>query len=311
MSKESTLLLKEYIKALILNVNKNNIPKDINLIFDGGAFSGAYATGVGLYIKALEDAGLTKVHKVSGTSAGCVVALLYLTNFNPNAISYFEKIMQSFKNNMNLKIYQSTIIELVNFLFAKDNVSILNKRLYINYYDTKKHKQVVVCKYKSNQHLIDCILRSSHIPYLIDGNARYNDRYIDGMAPYIFKEKNNATECSCLFIKLLTFKKCARAFMVKDENNIHYRLITGLADANDFFITGKSDMCSYVSKWSFLDIFQLHSREALVLFIFSLIEWLILLKNMLPSFVKESLPYNGLKKSCSGLLNNIIRRTLL
>jgi len=77
MSIQSTLLLKEYIKALILNVNRNNIPKDINLIFDGGAFNGGNVSTLSLYIKALENAGLTKVHKISGASVGTSIGLWY------------------------------------------------------------------------------------------------------------------------------------------------------------------------------------------------------------------------------------------
>ena len=35
----NTLLLKEYIKALIQNVDDHNFPKEMNLIFDGGIFN--------------------------------------------------------------------------------------------------------------------------------------------------------------------------------------------------------------------------------------------------------------------------------
>jgi hypothetical protein len=231
-------------------------------------------------------------------------------------------------NKKNLKAYQKSINQLVNFLFPKDgeDVSILNNKLYITYYDTKNNKQIVVSKYKNNQHLINCILRSSHIPYIIDGNSRYNERYIDGITPYIFKEtsgirgdapyKNNSNWArdfapENLFIKLLTFSKCSRSMVVKNENNIHYRLIVGVSDANEFFTTGKSDMCSYTSKWNIFDIIQLRARESIVLLIFSIIEWLILFKGLLPTYIKSSLLYNGLTNSFSGLINDIIRRTII
>jgi len=182
---------------------------------------------------------------------------------------------------MNLKEYHKVIREYVKFLFPNGDVSTLKNKLYINFYDTHKHKQKVVSNFKSVEHLIDCILQSSHIPYIIDGNARYNERYIDGILPYIFTNKGKTNECdsgkettcdsgsettcnsgsetTCdsLFIKLITLNKCSRAIVVKCEANIHYRLLTGVADANEFFTTGSSDMCSYVSQWSYFNMVQI------------------------------------------------------
>ena len=43
-------LLQEYIKALIINVDKTGVEKNINIIFDGGAFNGGFAAGIGLYL---------------------------------------------------------------------------------------------------------------------------------------------------------------------------------------------------------------------------------------------------------------------
>ena len=51
----NTTLMQEYIKALIQNIEQSQIPKDLNLIFDGGVFNCGFAAGVALYIKELNN----------------------------------------------------------------------------------------------------------------------------------------------------------------------------------------------------------------------------------------------------------------
>jgi hypothetical protein len=301
----TAILMKEYIKALILNIDHSKLKKEINLVFDGGAFNGGFAAGVAMYIKTLENNKIIKINKISGCSIGSAIALWYICGCNENAIIFFEKTTTSFKDTMDLRAYQTNIREFVNFLFPSGDVSALKNKLYINFYDTYKHKQKIVSNFKSVEHLTDCILQSSHIPYIIDGTARYNERYIDGIIPHIFKDGET------IFIKLLTLDKCTRSMVVKCETNIHYRLISGVADANSFFTTGSSDMCSYVSQWSYFNILQIRSREIIIIFIISIIEWFILIKNNLPKSVKKSLLYNGCINSVKGLCCDILQRTLI
>ena len=59
-------------------------------------------------------------------------------------------------------------------------------------------QQVLVSTYNSKEELLEVVIRSSFIPYLIDGNLSYKDRYCDGCSPYIFKKEDIPT----LFISL-------------------------------------------------------------------------------------------------------------
>ena len=310
----STLLMKEYIKALILNVDHSKLKKEINLIFDGGAFNGGFAAGVAMYIKCMEQHGLVKINKLSGCSIGSVIALWYACGCDEKAVQFFEQTTTSFQDTMNLGELQKNIKNFIHSLFPSGDVSTLKDKLYINFYDTHKHKQKIVSNFKNVDHLIDCILQSCHIPYLIDGNARYNERYIDGILPHIFTSAGAGTgagACDSLFIKLITLHKCRRAMVVKCETNIHFRLLSGVADANEFFTTGSSDMCSYVSQWSYFNILQIRSREMIIIFIISIIEWLVVFKTYIPSTIKNSLLYNGCINSVKGLCCDILRRTIV
>jgi hypothetical protein len=303
-------MLQEYIKALVSNIDKKNIPRKINVIFDGGAFNGGFAAGVAIYLKCMEEHKIIKVNSVSGCSIGSLLAVWYLAGCDIEKIMYLEKFMTSYKKNKNLHSYIQVINDLIDDIFSKDTenklLGKLNGHLFISYYNIKKHKQQTVSKFKDKEHIIECILRSSHIPYIIDGSSSYKKKYMDGISPHIF-----SNGLPSLFIKLLTFQKCSRAFMIKSENNIHYRLLTGVADINEFFTTGKSDMCSFVGDWSYINILQLRIREILFFTIFSIIGWLVIMKSYLPKAITNSLIYNGTSKAIDGLYSDIVGRLLV
>lgn len=305
----NTTLMQEYIKALIQNIEQSQIPKDLNLIFDGGVFNCGFAAGVALYIKELNNKNIIKINQISGCSAGAFIALWYVCGCNVSILNYLEKSMQTFKQTLSFDHIHTTIYDIVNELFPENNQQIqhiLNNKLFINYYDTRKNKQKVVSKFKNKAHLIKCLLRTIHIPYVIDGQPRCNKWYIDGIIPYVFKNSSDS-----LLIKLITFKKCSKAFILKSEKNIHYRLLTGVADANDFFANGHSDMCIYISKRSYLDILLFRGRETISVFLFTLIEYLFIFKKYIPISIRQSLIYNGIINSINGFIYDIAKCILV
>ena len=77
----------------------------------------------------------------------------------------------------------------------------------------------------------------------MDGNIRYKDRYLDGLSPYIFSKSSGV---EILFVEIVTFNKLYHLIPHKTEINPQSRLLIGVADANEFFTRGHSDMCSYV-----------------------------------------------------------------
>ena len=302
----NTLLIKEYTKALIQNVDKTHLPKELNLIFDGGVFNCGFASGVALYIKTLEENNLIKINKISGCSAGALIALWYITGCKESGIKYFENMMQSFKETLNFNELQNSLSVFVDELFLDANIdiSMLDNRLFINYYDTSKNKKKVISKFANKEQLIKCILRACHIPYIIDGNSRCDEHYIDGIVPHIFNDGES------LFIKLLTFNKLSRSFILKSEANIHFRLLSGVSDANDFFTTGTSDMCCYVSKRGYNDIILLRGREMSAYILFSMLDSMVFINNSLSPVITESLMYNGIVNTSKSLLKDILKRII-
>jgi hypothetical protein len=280
-------LLNQYIRALIVNIQYERIPSSINLIFDSGAVNGILGIGAALYIHNLENMGYFKVKKVSGCSIGSLIALWYMYECPEEIYNYADKLFTYYKSNKNFYIYESIVRDIIYQLIKDDNLTKINHRLYINFYDTKKCKNRVVYKFKNRNHLINCILRSSHIPFITSKDHKYQGRYIDGIVPHIFTDKN-----ANLFIKLISFMDPLNCLNAKREQNIYSRLLRGIVGLNDFFVNGKSDMCSYLNDMSYITNLHLYIRKQTVFFIIALIEWTIIIKKHIPESIRNTMIYN-------------------
>ena len=65
-------------------------------------------------------------------------------------------------------------------------------KLFIKFYDVKNKKPILKCYYKNRVKLINSVLKSCHIPYLINGNPYFIDNrkeYIDGGMPLFLNQK--------------------------------------------------------------------------------------------------------------------------
>lgn len=279
-------LLRQYINALSVNIKLEPEPKQLNLIFDSGAVNGLMGIGSALYLKHLEKINYIKINKIAGCSIGSLIAVWYMCGCPDTMYEDIDILFSHYKANKNFFIFEQVVQKTIRQLFATDeDIHKLNDVLYINYYDTKECKQCVVSKYKDRTHLITCILRSSHIPFLTNDCHKYEGRYVDGIAPYIFEEGNN------LFIQLIKFTSPLKTLNIKKEKNIYSRLIRGVVDTNEFFINDCSRLCSYVNYKTKL---HLCLRQYFVFFVLYLIEWFIFLKKNIPIIFKNTVLYHKL-----------------
>ena len=245
---------------MIENLDRKTIPKKIDLILDGGAFNGGYQYGMLLYLQELEALEILNVDKISGCSVGALLGVLYLIKNLDKGIIFHDKLLESFRETSYLKKTENIIRELVTNI---DDVTILNDRLYITYYNIKIMKQVIVSTFNTKEELIDVLIKSTYIPYITDSNFKYKGCYCDGFNPYIFQKTNK----TILFISLLPFQRIKKIFCIKNETNIWSRLLTGVVDINNFFSNSPSEFCSYVNNWSSKDFLQFRLREILALLI--------------------------------------------
>ena len=259
-------MLECYIKAVSKNVNIERCQK-IDLVIGGGAFNGTYGYGNCMFLKELEKNGKIEVNRISGCSVGSLLALAYLTdNFILAKKGYFDKIRSCLKTNGNMSVLKETVIrDFIDNIFETDEKmrNIVNGKLYISYSDISECKQVVISEFSDKNHLIDTILRSSFIPLLVDGNIKTEEKFVDGIFPYIFKDSINRI----LYIELvrLNVQDLIKCMVTKKEKNIHYRIIQGVADASRFFTEGYADHLSWYDNWSFLKVLQMNAIYFVIL----------------------------------------------
>lgn len=286
-----------YINSLIENINSNKFNETYNLLLDGGAFNGGYMFGSLIFIKQLENKNLIKINKISGTSIGSIIGLAYFTNTLNKLFLHFDKILLNYKNNHNFSNLKNVIELFVNEIdidFTK-----LNNNLIITYYDAELINQVVVKEYNDKNELIDILIRSSYVPFLIDGNAFYKERYLDGITPYLLKDNNKT-----LSINIASPKICKNVFFTKNEKNIWSRLMDGLIETNNFFLSKQSFLITEINKWSIFDYFYFRWRDIIFIILILILKnyqyiliyipnsiknnlYLLHLKNMIVKIIKE------------------------
>lgn len=251
-------MIQPYINKLIKNLPKQNKPLELDLVLDGGVFNGSYLIGSMYFLKELENINYVKIKRISGCSVGSAVGILYALD-KLNMSQYInKKIIEQLKNNYKIPI----IKDYKNILFGKKELSIeekesilnkVNNFLYVTYYKKSKNnlffQKVIKKNYTTVDDIFDCILRSCYIPFFIDGNLLYKDKYLDGITPYIFNKKKNR---KILYLNLCNSDKLMYMINIKNEQSDFHRILTGLLDIHLFFIKHtNTSMCSYVNEWTF------------------------------------------------------------
>jgi hypothetical protein len=144
--------------------------------------------------------------------------------------------------------------------------NLVNKKLYITFHNLITRKKQIKHTYKDVDNLLDCIIRSCYLPFLIDYNQAYKNKYIDGMLPYFFSSERNSQKTihkkskknkrKVMYINVLTHDKFNEILNVKNEHTNLHRVLSGINDVHLFFIKGKNtQMCSYTDRWSIYEHF--------------------------------------------------------
>ena len=135
----NTSLLKEYVKALVHNVDKQILPKKIDLVFGGGAFNGFFSMGVAMYVLELKKQGLIEIGRLSGCSIGSLIALVCIMKDNVEDMDeWYTDAVKCLRTNHNMSRYHDMIRDIVMKMFPNDDMSLINGRLFINFHDLKQ-----------------------------------------------------------------------------------------------------------------------------------------------------------------------------
>ena len=260
------MTLKVFINSLIENIPEKHLPEELDLVLDGGAFNGMYMLGGLFYIKELEQREKIKVKRISGCSIGAMLGLLFILDKMDVAIEYSKHAYKYLRKHQNLKKTFEFLKVKFYEIVKEEDLQLINKKYYLTFFDTNKCKQIIKKTYKSRDDLLDCILKSCYVPYLIEKKLTDQDGCIDGAFPYIFKSKERKRKI--LFFNLLSINKIKNMIFIKDEKNVYPRLLEGLMDTHTFFDKNKANnMCSYVNNWGITDILLFRLREIITIII--------------------------------------------
>jgi hypothetical protein len=169
----------------------------------------------------------------------------------------------------------------------------VNGRLYITYNNIKKGTKPVKSVYKNVDDIINTIIKSSYIPYLIDGNVLYENKCIDGITPFIFTER----ERKILYLDLFGSDKVGNLLNVKNEKTNYHRILSGLLDIHSFFIKqSNTPMCSYVNNWTYYNICFNYIKTIIEKMCIFIIHILLYVKTHISDEFKETVMYKILSK---------------
>jgi hypothetical protein len=289
-------MINEYVIKLIENLPDDikNVkePIKMDVVLDGGIFNGSYHVGALYFLKEMENRKYIKIERISGCSVGSIVGFLYFIDSLDLMPKLYDLINKEFRQTYNLKL----ITELKKHLSERipnDICERVNGRLFITYNNIKKGTKPVKSVYKNADDIINTIIKSSYIPYLIDGNVLYENKSVDGITPFIFKER----ERKILYLDLFGSDKLGNLLNVKNEKSNYHRILSGLLDIHSFFIKkSNTPMCSYVNDWSYSNICFNHIKNIIERICIYLIHILLYVKTHISDEFKETVIYKILSK---------------
>ena len=244
-------MIETYSPVLKEELRTNPINMDI--VLEGGAFNGGYLTGCLVYLQELEQKRYINIHKISACSVSSLLSLGHFIKDKINLLEIntliYDIAYTQFKKKGDMNIFEK-VFQIFKKYITKDTLRLINNRLYITYYNIHTGKQIVICKYKSVDHLLDVVRRTCSFPFIIDKNLSYKNKYIDGLYPYVFPSTGKVRN-QILYLNLHHYNYILGAISIKNEKTNTKRIFTGLIDIHTFFVHKKNtEFCSYLHTWS-------------------------------------------------------------
>jgi hypothetical protein len=282
-------MVKEYaiklIENLPLHMKNNNQPQKIDLVLDGGIFNGSYLIGALHFLKEMENQKIIKINRISSCSIGTVAAFLYYIDALDEMPKLYNIVNNEFKENYNLNSITKLKSLLINVI-PKDICKTINKKLFITFYNIKKGIKQIKYKYDNIDDIINTIIKSCFVPYLIDGNLLFKNKYFDGVNPYVFNIKPNI---KILYLDLFGYDKIGNLLNVKNEKTNCHRILSGMLDIHNFFIKQhNTSMCSYVNDWNLFNKGWYNIKIILEKLLIYFVYFLVYIREKIPSEFKKS-----------------------
>jgi hypothetical protein len=270
--------MRKLIKSLIKNLEKPEHPQEVDLIIDGGGFKAAYIVGNLLYLKEMEKQGFLKISRISGTSVGSLLGLLYFLD-NLNIIYKLLPVLsKDYKKTNKLTNSFKLIKRYLSKIIGEKGMKSFNKRLYINYYDLKNNRDILSNTYSNIDNIFKKIHFSCFLPFMFDGRPSICDKIDGGFTPFIFPKRDNV---KILFLSAISIRNI-RSFnetLYTDDKNITYKMTQGVLDMHSFYIDKPTTMSYYIENNSIYSTGYFICRKILLYVIVFLIHIYNIIQN--------------------------------
>lgn len=283
-------------------------PIVFDLVLDSGVFNGSYIIGALYFLKEMEKRNYIKIERISGSSIGALSGFLYFTDNLDLFYILYNKIFKYLKKKYNLKILKK-IKKLLTGYIPIDVCNKLNNKLFIKYNNIYSYKNTSKIKYiyKNEDEIYKTIFRSCFFPFLIDGKIANNNKYIDGLNPYIFEEVPNKR---IIFLDLIGIDKFANILNIKNEKSNFNRILFGLIDIHKFFTKNEPTfMCSYINNWNFLNTIYFNTRLFFEKIVCLIIHYIIYIKNIL-YYLFPYINFDLISKITFNIIKNILDKCI-
>ena len=257
--------MKKIIHSLIKNIKKPDVPQEIDLIIDGGGFKAAYIVGNLMYLKEMEKLGFINISRISGTSVGSLLGLLYFLDELKLVYKFLPILSNKYRENYTLTNTFKIIKEKLDIIIGEKGIDSFNNRLYINYFDIKNNKNVLNNTYENADSIFNTIHYSCFIPFLFNGKPSISNN-IDGILPFIFHKRENV---KILFLSTLTIGNIhsLQEILIFTDKNVTYKMLQGILDMHSFYLNNTANMSGYIEQNSFNTVLYFLFRKLLLFWI--------------------------------------------
>ena len=298
-------MFENYINELLKNLPKRQYNLDV--VIEGGAFNGSYVLGILLFLKEMEKEKMMKINKMSGCSVGGLLCFKYLTDDLEDGLGEYSLLRKSFYKNQNFNIINESIEKNISKLTSEKFKIIQKGKLFMTFHNNGK--QIIKSEYKNKEDLKKSLMKTSYLPYLIDGKCYFKDKgafFLDGLLPHIFKDRTQSLNNHILYISPNSLQKLKNILITKNEVSVYGRVSEGILDAYSFFKNEKqSEMCSFVNKWSMSNFICLRMKHLIIYIFLYLVRLLSYFgDNILPILKKNDL-YNGIEPIIKNMCSDI------
>lgn len=305
--------LETFVENLIVGISERDIPKQLDVVLEGGAMNGAYQIGAMCYLKMLEKQNKTKVMRISGVSCGALIAVFYLTLGIENIEEYYNSLTNNLLSSGNFACLKTCIDDFLKNIDDK-TVESLSNRLFISYVDLNTQERVVISEYKTKKELGDILLKTAYLPGFIDGKITTPDNCMDGGFPFIFPndiDKRQEPNYRTLYLKLSSLNILKDVISTKGELNIARRAVEGIQKTHDLFKYKRSnDIASIVEDWTKTEILKNTVLNLIWWIVIYATHYIIVFYGLIPESVKEHKSTKRVKNILFEVWNDYICRII-